>query len=353
MATSSTPPRPPTDPETAEDELWFLPGPPEDIAPTDPPWPIARPSVEFKPPDWIGAEAELGRSLADATAAFARLDERLRTGPIGLSERLALMEIADQLWAQGDWIPVEKLALYRQLRLSTLDDAKSLSEADWAVRRVQARQDTVANLVDFLARREVDDDGLEKFNRRPVGVEFAHLELKWRKMLEAASETHPLTQAAVGYFGWRSLGMSEPGAVLEPLTAVAAMGTGWARGGLRFLPVALGDRYFLGQSGKPKALLQAWLKAIENGCLRGQMQLDRLIGWQRNALYAVGDLSGKTPPVLVEVLLQLPVVSTEIVADRAKVSKVSALRNLTIFESRGLVREVTGQTRYRFWSAKL
>lgn len=51
--------------------------------------------------------------------------------------------------------------------------------------------------------------------------------------------------------------------------------------------------------------------------------------------------------------MRYPILSAELLADAAGCSRPAARRNLTIFETRGLIQEVTGQERYRFWSARI
>jgi len=334
-------------------DLWFLPGPPEDSAPTDPPWPMARQNPAFDVTEWIAAESYLGQSLTRAAATLARLDERLRGNTAGLAERLALMEVAEQLWAQGNWVAAEKIALYRFLRLSTLKDAQSLSQADWAVRRMLSTQTPKRGLAEFLGRHKTPMDGLENIGKRPIGPEFIQIEKHWFELQSEASVTHPLTRAAIGFFGWRAFGLSEPGTVLEPMAAVSTMGSEPRRGALTFLPVALGDKYLFAQSGPPKQRLRNWFTALENGGLRCLLHLDRLESWHTQAKQQTRDLSGKTPPALISAILQTPLISSELTARMIGVSKVSAHRNLTLFAKRGLLREVTGKSRYRFWAAAI
>ena len=138
-----------------EDDLWFLPGPPIDEAPTDPPWRLAARQAIFEPRDWRRAEGAQGRGLARGAAAFARLDAR---ASMGFAKRLAFNEASALLWAQGDWVPPDKIALYGLLRESALRDARVLSQADWAVRRMLGAGMPEA-LGGFLGRHRVEFDG--------------------------------------------------------------------------------------------------------------------------------------------------------------------------------------------------
>ena len=345
------PSTPPSD--DPDQDLWFVPAPPEDSTPTDPPWPMAQPKPAFEVGNWLKAESRLGRELARATATVARLDERLRGQASGLVERLALQEVAEQLWAQGNWIDPERLALYRFSRLSTLQDAQYLSQADWAVRRMLSTHAPTDGLAAFLGRHETALDGLEDIGKRPVGSEFGKLEADWFDLQQQSAAAHPITRAAIGFFGWRALGLSDPGAVLEPMAAISSIGTVEHRGSLSFLPVALGDRYIFAQGGSADQRLQHWFDATENGALRCLLHLDRLDDWHTRAIRKTRDLSGKTPPAMIDAVLQAPLVYAEQISRMIGVSKVSAHRNLTLFANRGLLREVTGKSRYRYWTAKI
>jgi len=355
--------------DQAEDELWFLPGEPEDRAPTDLPWPMANRAAIFEARAWQQAEDRQGRGLATAASAFARLDERLHSFDIrrvgatssvashgaagpgmtdGLRERLALLEVADLLWAQGDRIPLERIALYRQARESTLANAQALSSADWALRRMSGAQRPENGLHAFLGRIKVEEDGLAEIATRAVGAGFEGAEAAWLGVLKQLQGAHPITQAAAAFNAWRVFGLSAPGDVLEAAVAAGKLG---AEGGkaLGFLPIAMGDRYALGQGGAPRERLSAWYKGVENACLRGLMVLDQLEAWRVRAVRETTEFSGKTPPMLIEIFLRSPIVSAEMAATMAGVSKAAVQRNLGNFTYRGLIREITGQGRYRFW----
>lgn len=337
-----------------EDELWFLPGPPEDVAPTDMPLPVADRRVLFEPRDWQRAEATQGRGLANAAAAFARLDARMNSqlivrgiapGSVGFSKRLGLVEVSAWLWAQGDWVEVEKIALYSLLRESSLHDAQILSAADWATRRLQGAG-VPDDLGAFLGRHRSEHDGLADLGQHPVGIEFDGLALDWQGVRAALKGTHPITQAAALFSAWRTFGLSEPGAVLEAGVAAAKVGVLGARA-LRFLPVASGGA--LGQGGDVDKRLARWYASVENACLRAEMQLDQLTAWLDRATMTTKHLSGKTPPLLIEALLETPALSAAMAAAICGCDKATARRNLNAFAKLGLIREITGHGRYQLW----
>ena len=133
----------------------------------------------------------------------------------------------------------------------------------------------------------------------------------------------------------------------------ARIGAEEGRGGLSFLPIATGDFAVYRASGSVAHKLSRWYQAAENACLRALLHLDRLEDWREGAMETTQDLSGRTPPRLIEALAATPVLSAEMAAKATGASKAAALRNLQKFETRGLIREVTGQGRFRYWTAML
>ncbi len=325
-----------------DDELWFLPGPPIDEAPTDPPWRLAERQAIFSPRDWRRKEAAQGRGLARAAAAFARLDARVGAG---FSKRLAYAEASALLWAQGDWVPADKIALYGLLRESALKDARVLSRADWATRRMLG-----AGLPDelggFLGRQRVEYDGLEAVGLNPA-LRMVGEEEDWQAARRALSDCHAITQAAALFAAWRAFGLSAPNDALEAGVAAGKIGGVEGRN-LRFLPVATGGA--IGQGGTPADRLTRWYSAVENACLKAEMELDKLALWQERALAATKRLSGKTPPLLIKALLETPALTAGMVAAATGADKATARRNLNAFAKLGLIREITGQGRYRVWA---
>lgn len=62
-------------------------------------------------------------------------------------------------------------------------------------------------------------------------------------------------------------------------------------------------------------------------------------------------LSGRTPPALRTVLTEWPLVSAPMAETMTGTSRAAVQRNLAWMETHGLIREVTGQGRYRMWRA--
>lgn len=340
--------------ETPEEDLWFLPGDPEDRSPTDMPLPMAARTRSISVEAWLEAEAGAGRLLAQAAAAFARYDERLSRLP-ECAERIALMCASAALEMQGDWMPAERIALYVALRERAGDDAQVLSQADWAVRRLLGGLDPRDDLNTYLGRHPTDRDGfvdLDLFGEPARGEEFSDLSRAWMGLIEGLQDAGapPLICAGAAFHHWRMTDISAPGAVIEGGVLASALGAEGNAAG--FIPIVLGGRQHTLARGNAAERLDGWLIAVRDGCARALMELERIETWQGRAVAETRDLSGKTPPRVIDVLARNTLVSADMLAHSTGASKAAIRRNMAEFERRGLVREVTGQGRYRFWGAK-
>lgn len=337
------------DPEPVEEEdLWFLPQPPEDVAPGEMPWPVAAREAGLDERTWQAAEAAQYRLLVAAAQAVARYGERLRHAAAGVSERLALMTVSSILRAEGIWLGPDQIALYRAFRLGSDDMARDLSRADWAVRRLMSGPLPQEGLREFLGRVSVSDPHPDE--DRPTGPELDLAGQDWSEGLPKSG--HLLTRAAQGFASWRQQALTPYEQMLEPSVAALLLGAGEEA---PFLPMAEGhrfDRHKVAQGADAAvARLVTFLNAIEAGALRASMELERLAAWRNRAMAATEGLSGRTPPLLIAALLRYPVLSAELASEAVGCSRPSARRNLTLFHDMGLIREVTGQERYRFWAA--
>jgi DNA-binding HxlR family transcriptional regulator len=79
--------------------------------------------------------------------------------------------------------------------------------------------------------------------------------------------------------------------------------------------------------------------------------LDRLESWEADVQDACADLSGRTPPQVIRVLRDWPLVSAPMLEAQTGASRAAIQRNLNRMTQMGIIREVTGQGRYRFWAA--
>lgn len=90
---------------------------------------------------------------------------------------------------------------------------------------------------------------------------------------------------------------------------------------------------------------------METACLAAMRHLEDIEGWSARAETEMTPLSGRTPPALRTVLTEWPLVSVPMAETMTGTSRAAVQRNLTWMETRGLVRELTGQGRYRMWRA--
>ena len=81
--------------------------------------------------------------------------------------------------------------------------------------------------------------------------------------------------------------------------------------------------------------------------------LDQLEDWQGGAMATTRDLSGRTLGRLVEPLIRWPTLSAPMAEAITGASRAAVQRNLTLMQARGLLREVTGQGRFRLWCCRL
>lgn len=335
-----------TDPPD-EDDLWFLPCDENvDIQEFLPPGTNPERGVLFDPREWRAAQSNLAHELADLAAYFGALDERLRAGPAGWGHRLALMDVADLGWWTGDRIGVDRLALWTGLRIgATGEDAQALSRAGWAVRRLTSGAGPSdggwdAGLTAFMDRLSKD----------PEDVPEAVADLA--EVMHNSDRLHPVTQAAIGFHAWRALSEGA-GRDTEAAIIAARHAATMARGGASFMPLALSGPGAFRGVGTPAEKLTAWIAGAGQATLAALLHLDRVNAWQQRASEAAAGLSGRTPPLLIDVLTAWPMVSAPLAEDLTKASRATVQRNIDWFNRKGLIREVTGQGRYRVWTAAL
>ncbi len=406
-ATGDSAPRGPYDPDPDDpaDDPWFMPAPdihdahdtqdPDDGTGGMPAWAMPGPRAAARPhgdpADWAGAEARHAARLARAALALGALDDRVRqdrrrhpadTGPAGpgphpdradphaphaaapaggLRRRILCAEIADLAWHLGDRVTPDRLALYLVLRLPGAgDDAQALARAAWAFRRLDRDAppplDDATALAAYLGRAPGTggDPADPLLIARPTGTEFDALARDWAASVAAESGRHPLVQAAAAWHGWRGRGLSGDAAEIEGAVLAARIAARALRpGGLGFVPLGLGGGTALRTGGDTDARLAAWLGGIEGAALRGLMDCDRLAAWEAQATARTAPMSGRTPTRLIAALTAWPIVSAPMLTAQTGASRAAVQRNMIRFEDMGLVRELTGQTRFRFWRAAL
>ena len=330
------------DEERSEDDLWFLPGPIEEEPDDLPPWPRAERRETAVLDDWRKAEAGHAARLARAAGRLGPLDDRLRRGPEGWRHRLALIEAADLSWFSGDRIGSDRLALWISMRLSGVqDDTAALARVGWAVRRLTGGPGPEADLSAFLDRRDTENipADAESFADRAGG---------WLGLMAEAAELHPITRACLGFHLWSLAGLGQYGDRMEAAVTAARIAASDGKGAI-FAPLAMAGAEGLRSGGLPADRLARWLHGMETACLTAMRHLDDIEAWAARAEAEIARLSGKTPPSLRAVLTEWPLVSAPMAETLTGASRAAVQRNLAWMEARTLIREVTGQGRYRMW----
>lgn len=330
--------------EASEGDLWFLPGPMEVEQDYLPPGPRSEPREAVVLDEWRKAEAGSAAHLARAADRIGALDDRLKRGLEGWRHRLALIEAADLSWFVGDRIGSDRLALWMALRLSALqDDTAALARVGWAVRRLAGGPGPEVDLSAFLDRRDPE-------NMADEAEPFAERAKSWLDLMAQAADLHPITRACMGFHLWSLAGLAQHSDRMEAAVTASRIAAGEGRGTV-FAPLAMGGAGGLRAGGPTAERLARWLDGMETACLTAMRHLDDIEAWASRAEAAMTPLSGKTPPALRAILTEWTLVSAPMAETLTGSSRAAVQRNLTWMEKQGLIREVTGQGRFRVWAA--
>ena len=169
--------------------------------------------------------------------------------------------------------------------------------------------------------------------------------------LQVLAGCSAVTLGAALFHLWRAL--DERPEHLRGLEAAVLGARVAGQGSLPFLPLALTGFGALIASGSPEARLAGWISGAHRAVLAALMTLDRLAGWRAWAEAETADLSGRTPARLIAALAAHPMLAAPQVEAETGASRAAVQRNLDVLQTRGLIREVTGQGRFRVWAAKL
>ena len=332
----------PFDPGEAEDP-WFLP--PEDSEDGEAghlhaPLPRSGAASLVDAAGWRAAEGALAAELAELAFDLGRLSERLSVAGAGAVERLALAEAASLSWWSGDRVSSDRLALWLSYRIGAAEEGgEGLIRTAWAARRLMAAgqgRGLAEGLAASLGEEGRADPGL----LADVAAE-----------LEALKGASTLTRGCALYHLWRSLDERPEhlrGLEAAVLGARAAMGQG---AGLPFLPLTLTGFSALTANGTPETRLTGWISGAHRAVLSALMTLERLAAWRARAEAETADLQGRTPARLIAALVAHPMLAAPQAEAETGASRAAVQRNLDVLVARGLVREVTGQGRFRVWAA--
>ncbi|MBB4175980.1 hypothetical protein GGR93_003788 [Sulfitobacter noctilucicola] len=319
-----------------------MPGPLEEEPDDLPPGPRAEPPETAVVNDWAKAEGLHAARLARVAGRLGALDDRLQRGPEGWRHRLALIEAADLSWFAGDRVSSDRLALWVSMRLSgAQDDPNALARVGWAARRLIGGPGPEADLAAFLDRRDPEtiEDSAERLQDRAGG---------WLDVMAAAAELHPVTRACMGFHLWSLAGLGHHGDQIEAAVTASRIAASDGSGAI-FAPLAMGGAGGLRASSSPAERLARWLDGMNSAILTAMRHLDEIEAWGSRAEETTSQLSGRTPMALCSALTEWPLVSAPMAETLTGASRTAVQRNLAWMGERGLIREVTGQGRFRMW----
>jgi len=230
------------------------------------------------------------------------------------------------------------------MRLSGVqDDTTALARVGWAVRRLTGGPGPDVDLSAFLDRRDPEhmDDVAEPFSDRAEG---------WLDLMAQADDLHPITRACMGFHLWNLAGLGQHSDRMEAAVTAARISASEGSGAV-FTPLAMGGAGGLRAGGSQAVRLARWLDGMETASLTAMRHLDDIEAWSARAEIEMSPLSGKTPRALRAVLTEWPLVSAPMAETMTGASRAAVQRNLAWMEARGLIREMTGQGRYRIWRA--
>jgi hypothetical protein len=280
--------------------------------------------------------------LADLSFDLGRLTERVAAAGAGAFRRLALAEASSFSWWLGDRVTSDRLALWLSYRIGAADDAGSgLIRTAWAARRLGAAGQGT-DLATVLDRSLGDEGRANPGLIADVAAEMAGL-----------AGTSLITQGAAVFHLWRSL-EERPEHLRGLEAAVLGARLSMARGrALPFLPLSLTGFGALTASGSAEARLSGWVTGAHRATLSALLMLERIAAWRARATAETADLSGRIPARLIDALAAHPTLAAQQAETETNASRAAVQRNLDILTQRGLIRELTGQGRFRVWAATM
>lgn len=311
------------------------------------------------PAAWRQAQAALALPLAEAAAALGRLDATLvaldAAAADGAVMRLALAEAEAMLWAGGIVLPRDEIGR-DALDARAASDPEAMRLARWALRRLGG-QGALTDLPGFLGLHRgagavsgSEPSPLSGAAARLRGPDFERGAADYLSRLDAAGALHPLVRGALALLLWRQAELSPPDRVIErAVYAARLMAQGCER--LPFVPLGAADRQVWTAGGPVAERLSGHLAAVARGARAGREEIRRLEAWAAEARFAMSGMRGQNAGRVIAVLAARPLVSAEDVATGASISRMTAERMLNRMTEMGLIREITGASRFRLWRA--
>ena len=290
-------------------------------------------------------------ALARVAGQLGALDDRLRRGLPGWRHRLALIEAAELSWISGDRISEDRLGLWISMRVTGVNtDQAGLSRASWAFRRLCEGPPPEDDLGAFLGRHDPVGDRPDIGLEGPEFESFSDRSDAWSDLMSSGADLHPITRACMGYHSWALAGLGRLEGRVEAGVTAARIAASECAGAV-FAPIATGGSAGLRSSGSVEARLSGWIEGMEQGIRTSMRHLDDIEDWGHRAGGMMAGLSGRTPFLIRDLLIEWPVISAPMAEEITGASRPAVQRNLRWMEERSLIREITGQGRFRMWRA--
>ena len=297
-----------------------------------------------------------------ATDRLARLDQRLRDSDLRTAwiGRAHFEEASASAWLDGDLVTLEELVLYDANAAPALGGSAVFRAHTVLVsRRALAGQSaneilTVDNIVALQTRRDTVDAafGANPFVAYDPNWDTAGRVAAWLDVLPTLATLPALPAAALALDAWHALEPVEHGnAALGRLLIPAYL---QRRGPLAMPALCLGAG--LRALRRPPALQHPIGRAIAGFCdavaaadhglaLHARLVLAR----QRLDRHLNGRRRSSRLPALLALVLEHPLVSAALIAQRLKMSPQRATGYLTLLARTGVLRELSGRGRFRIY----
>ena len=301
--------------------------------------------------EYLRHEARNWKSLISAVEVIVTLGERLRAQYAqsklrchAISYQLAIDEISEILWSDGIFLSPDRLHLFFSQRVSPGRHAPALARAEMAT-QVLARIDHPLRNPTVL-----EAEAREGGHRVLSGDNVLSLIHEARQL-----DCHPITRQA---FLMRQL-TEDPatpdGQGLIERSAQASLLHGYDLAPLPFIPLAIGGHQRLSMLGRPLPQdLGRFFEAVQRAGQAALGYIHALDRWQER-FASHHRRPSKTLAALRDKLLEDPVIRADCLerAGGRGASSAHVRRLLHDLERAGLVREVTGDRSFRYWSIAL
>ncbi|MER5174021.1 hypothetical protein [Thioclava kandeliae] len=273
--------------------------------------------------------------LAATSIRWGRFIDRFKRAPKGLQQHLAIREACDLSWLGDHPVQPERVSLWLAMRTSSITyDLNALQQTAWTVRHLLSATDPLDDLQAFLDRKQEAGGDIDRCSA----------------IIMQASGLSPIVRACYAHSIWTLAELGKHGARIEGAVLAQRLASSFTSD-TGFLPMAsAGSAPFSGASAYQR--LVRWLDGAGASILRAMRILDDYEHWGHLARASQAIFKVETRDALIDLFLCAPYVTTALAMDRTGLSKTSIVRHLTALQDNGIVREITGQNRFKIWVPK-